>query len=143
MKRRVLNETGKVVCARLEIGDDVIPSIKRLAVEQGIKGGTVEMIGALGEVRLGFWDTANRRYEQSHIVENFELLSATGNIAWFGDEPFVHLHVTLGRKDFSVIGGHLMDGSFVSVLCEVFVRPFEERLERVDDPSIGLKRLDI
>jgi predicted DNA-binding protein with PD1-like motif len=114
MKRRVLNETGKVVCARLEIGDDVIPSIKRLAVEQGIKGGTVEMIGALGEVRLGF-----------------------------GDEPFVHLHVTLGRKDFSVIGGHLMDGSFVSVLCEVFVRPFEERLERVDDPSIGLKRLDI
>ncbi|MFX1430919.1 MAG: PCC domain-containing protein, partial [Promethearchaeota archaeon] len=52
-------------------------------------------------------------------------------------------HVTLGRRDYSVIGGHLSQPSIISVTCEVKIIEMDQKLKRVDDPQFNLSLLDI
>ena len=38
-----------------------------------------------------------------------EVVSLIGNVTLKDDLPVLHVHVTLGRRDLSIIGGHLND----------------------------------
>ena len=64
-------------------------------------------MGQLKNVELAYFDLNENKYLKKEFNEVFELLNASGNISFFGKEPVFHVHVTLAKKDFSVIGGHL------------------------------------
>ena len=74
--------------------------------------------------------------------DDLEILSLSGNIATMNREPLSHVHVTLGRRDFSVIGGHMDEGSSANMV-EIGVWKLPGRLVKAKDDQIGLNVLQL
>ena len=53
-----------------------------------------------------------------------------------------HAHATLGRRDFSVIGGHLEEGSLANMV-EVNLARLPGKLEKAKDSNLGLNLLQL
>ena len=71
-----------------------------------------------------------------------EILNLSGNVSTKDAGYIPHVHVALGRKDFSVLGGHLDDGSQANMV-EVFVRGLPGELVKAHDQKIGLNVLQL
>jgi len=63
-----------------------------------------------------------------------EVTSMLGNITMMEKKPFLHLHANLGRKDMSVVGGHLVAGE-VHPFFEVVITPTSNVASRRYDDS--------
>ena len=81
-------------------------------------------------------------YQKKNIQEDLEILNVAGNIAMVDGEPFAHLHIILGDKNYNTIGGHLFSAR-ISVTCEVFIRALDTVLKREFDEETQLKLLKI
>ncbi len=84
---------------------------------------------------------ASREYEDIELNEQLEVLSLIGNVALYEGDPLVHAHITLGRRDGTVLGGHLRQG-VVRPTLELSLRVSAEPLHRALDPKYGLPSLD-
>lgn len=89
-------------------GDEVIDTLRRFAIDRGIRGAHFAALGAFESATIAFWNRDTQKYENHEVGEQCEVLSLLGDIAIDGDETRIHSHVTLGRSDFSAIGGHLV-----------------------------------
>ena len=92
---------------RIQRGDELVEEVLRFCEKEGIRAAWVEGLGAGDKVEISYYDFEKREYVPAVFEEEFELLNLTGNIALIDDKPFLHAHVTLGRKDMSTLGGHL------------------------------------
>jgi len=127
---------------RLEKGDDILPSLRRFAVENRIGAGVFEGIGSLNTVKLGHYDFHTKNYKFEVFSEDLEILSLSGNIATMNKAPLPHAHVTLGKNDFSVIGGHLDEGSFANMV-EIGFSSISGKLVKSRDDEVGLNLLQL
>jgi predicted DNA-binding protein with PD1-like motif len=127
---------------RLESGDDILKSLKEFAVKKRVGGSLIEGIGSLNKVRLGHYDFKTKLYKYETFEDDLEILNLSGNISNMNRQPLPHVHVTLGRRDFSVIGGHLDEGS-VANMVEVGVWKFPGKLVKARDDVIGLNVLQL
>ncbi|HZY47972.1 MAG TPA: PPC domain-containing DNA-binding protein [Candidatus Bathyarchaeia archaeon] len=127
---------------RLESGDDILKSLKEFAVKKRVGGSLIEGIGSLNKVRLGHYDFKTKLYKYETFEDDLEILNLSGNISNMNRQPLPHVHVTLGRRDFSVIGGHLDEGS-VANMVEVGVWKFPGKLVKARDDAIGLNVLQL
>ena len=118
----------KVHVVRFPEGKDLMKEIKRYCEEKKIKSGMINVIGALKNATLGYFDTRVRKYIKKEIDEQCELISAMGNISTLKDETFIHVHALLGSKNFDTIGGHLIRGEIF--VAEVTIIEFEGGIER-------------
>ena len=89
-----------------------------------------------------FYDPVSRVYRETRMTEDLEVATMTGNIAWVGDEPIVHLHGVVSRADCTTAAGHIMRG-IVSATLEVMLRVYSERIVRKHDAGVGLNLLDL
>ena len=129
---------------RLEPGDDVFASILKALAEHNVRQGfLVSGIGHFAPVRLGYFIGAGQ-YAEQDFPDGGEVLNLSGNIALKDGKPFLHLHCTLARDDYSVFGGHLVSAT-VDVTLEVLVIviPDEVRMTRKLEESTGLHGLYI
>ena len=127
---------------RLEDGDDILLSLRKFVESKRVRAGQLEGIGSLKKVRLGYYDFETRKYSWQNFEEDMEILNLTGNVS-IKDATFTpHVHVALGRKDFSVLGGHLDDGSEANMV-EVFVRRLPGELVKAHDEKIRLNVLQL
>ena len=118
-------------------------SLREFAQAKKIRSATVDGIGSLKKARLGYFDfEKTRRYTWMELEEDMEVLTLMGNISMKEEAYLPHIHVTLGRKDFTVIGGHLDDGSLANML-EIVVRKMPRKLEKVTDEKTGLNLLKL
>ena len=134
---------GRVIVGRIMPGEDVIDSIKDLVKEYNIKAGLVNVIGALNKITIGYFDIGTKTYNFKTFEEDVELIACMGNISHKDGEPIIHLHITLGREDYSLFGGHLSQPSTVSVTGEVYIYEIEKKLERANDAQFDLSLLDL
>jgi predicted DNA-binding protein with PD1-like motif len=67
----------------------------------------------------------------------FEIASMTGNVSMADDKPVAHIHIVLGKSDFSIFGGHLVSG-IVGPTCEIILLPLETQIKREKDEKTGL-----
>ena len=139
----ILTDNGRVIVGKVLPNEDLIDAIRELAIKNEIISGFVNIIGALKKVTLGFFDINKKEYLLKTFEEPLELISCMGNIAYSGDEPIIHLHVTLGREDLSVIGGHLSQPSIISITGEVVIHEIKKKMTRAEDPQSRLKLLDL
>ena len=52
--------------------------------------------------------------------------------------PYLHIHITASRRDYSCVGGHLLRAR-INGACELVVQDFwEATLDRYFDPQTGL-----
>ncbi len=127
---------------KLHRGDDPIKCLQEFA-EIEKTAGLVCGIGALAWAEIGYFDIENKEYLRKRHEGNFELLSFNGNIAYRNVEPVIHIHVVLGRQDFSTVGGHLFAGE-ISITGEIAILPWDtDEIERVPDDFTGLALWDI
>lgn len=75
-----------------------------------VGGGSISGIGAMKRTRIAFFDVVAKEYLDKEFDEQMEVLALVGNVALHDDKPIVHAHITLGRADYSVLGGHLRYG---------------------------------
>ncbi len=127
---------------RLEKGDDILPSLRRFAAENRIGAGVFEGIGSLNTVKLGHYDFHTKDYKFEVFSEDLEILSLSGNIATMDEAPLPHAHVTLGKRDFSVIGGHLDKGSLANMV-EIGLSSLPGKLVKSRDDAVGLNLLQL
>ena len=133
--------TGNIL-ARLEVGDEVISSVRELARMESIPSAFISGLGAVNDVTLAFYDTMTRSYVETRLRQELEVASMTGNIAWLAQEPIVHLHGVVSRRDGTTAAGHIMRG-IVSVTLEVMVLVQAVRIHRNNVPAVGLNLLDL
>jgi len=135
----LVTETDDRLLIRLFKDEEILESVHELARQRDIPHASVQGIGAVTDVELGFYHLQQKEYERKAFGEEpFELISLLGNLGWADEQPFLHAHVALGRGDYSMVGGHLFRG-VVLATCELVLSPGAARLERRFDPEIGLK----
>ena len=127
---------------RLEKGDDILASISRFAKTNRMGAALLEGIGSLNTVKLGHYDFVTKEYKYEVFREDLEILSLSGNISTMDRKPLPHAHVTLGRRDFSVIGGHLDEGSLANMV-EIGISSLPSKLLKARDDEVGLNLLQL
>ncbi|HOE16024.1 MAG TPA: DUF296 domain-containing protein [Syntrophorhabdaceae bacterium] len=129
----------KIFFARLPHDGDLLLSIKSVFKENGIQMGFFTAIGAVKRACVAFYDQGTKTYTDFVIDEPAEILSCVGNISEVDGDVFVHAHITLGLKDGTAKGGHLLEGTTIFA-SELFGIALEgQRLERRFDEVTGLK----
>ncbi|MFX1479683.1 MAG: PPC domain-containing DNA-binding protein [Promethearchaeota archaeon] len=128
---------------KVEPDEDIIESIIQMIKKHDIKSGLVNCIGALKQFTIGYFDINTKEYLSKTFNEYIELISCIGNISFMDDKPVVHLHISIGRRDYTMIGGHLIQPSIVSITGEVYILEIDRTLERSRDPLFDLSLLKI
>jgi len=121
----------------LETGDEFSECLNRFAVMKGLTAANFIGIGAFRDVVLGYFDWERKDYKHIPMDEQLEVLTLTGDVSLDGEEPKVHAHVILGRRDASTCGGHLLQ-AHVRPTLELVLRESPENLRRAYDPKSGL-----
>jgi predicted DNA-binding protein with PD1-like motif len=121
----------------LKAGSKVPDDIVRIAAREEIATARVEAIGGVDKLRLAYFNRGSRKYEEHEFAEFFEVTSLLGNITVKGGRPFLHVHGNFGRKDLSVVGGHVMAASVFPIL-EVVITPTKNKALRKFDEDLGL-----
>ena len=94
---------GRELVLRLRDGDDLVASLRGLAVDSAV---IAAGIGMVRNLRLGYWN--GHAYCETGVAEPCELISMQGTIAASSNGPFVHCHVSVAGRDGTARGGHLL-----------------------------------
>jgi predicted DNA-binding protein with PD1-like motif len=127
---------------RLESGEPVIETLTAFLRTEGVEFANVSAAGAVESVRLGYWNPSTRAYEYREVEEQMEVVSFQGNASLKDGEPFLHIHGVFGRRDFSVVGGHVKEAR-VHPTLEAWLRTESLPVRRTRDPATGLDLLDL
>lgn len=144
MQTRLLNETDglRTFAVVFSTGEEPVARLKEFAREHGIVAGQLVAIGAFEKVTLGYFEWQKKDYERITFDEQVEVLTFIGNIALKGEEPALHAHVALGRRDGTACGGHLLEAT-VRPTLEVIVTDSAKHLRRRMDEATGLPLIDL
>lgn len=119
--------------------EPLIDSIQQCIHDAKLKSAVISSgIGTLDNVTISYYDKDDKKKFLDRFFKGpFELVTLTGNITWNHNRPNpqVHLHATLGQRNYSVIGGHLKD-AMVTVNAEILVSPFSTRFVRYPDQEL-------
>jgi predicted DNA-binding protein with PD1-like motif len=122
-------------------GDEAVGVLGEFARERGFPAGSFTALGAFAAARVAWFNLDTREYEEIAVPEQVEVLSLVGDLALRDGRPFVHAHAVLGRRDGTVLGGHLLAGT-VRPTLELFLHVYPEPLRRVPDAESGLALID-
>jgi len=136
-------KASRVIVGKVEPDEDLIDAITKLVKTYNIKAGLLNCIGAFKKFTIGYFDLDKKEYKLETFYENVELVSCLGNIAYKNGKPIIHAHVSVGRPDFSIIGGHLSQPSIISVTGEIYILEIDQKLNRSLDPQFNLFLLNI
>jgi predicted DNA-binding protein with PD1-like motif len=125
---------GREFIIRMTTGADVWLAIQQFAKDQGIRFARIHTVfmGGLQPARFLVWtpdtrDRNNWHNESDVTIQNLSMLLAMSGIIHPRvkkgvEEPFPAIHfVTGGAWDVPAVGGHLLDGSIVKGVVEVFI----------------------
>jgi predicted DNA-binding protein with PD1-like motif len=143
MKSKILNKgPERTIALVFEKGDDVVPILEQFAKEHTLSASRFSAIGALRTAVLGYFDWERKDYDRITVNEQVEVLSLNGDIALDGDQPKVHAHAVLGRRDGSTIGGHVLQAT-VQPTLEVVLVESPGYLRKTCNRETGLALIDI
>ena len=132
--------TPSVVRSVLSL-DNHVHIVEALTVfcrEKKILSGEITGLGAINCATFRFLNPATKQYVDKTFEEQMEITNLTGNISQKDGKPYLHVHITASRSDYSCIGGHLLEAR-VNGACELFVTAFANtRIGRRPDDETGL-----
>lgn len=132
-------KSQEIFVVRLPFTCDLLSELTRFCRERGIRLGHLSGLGAVRRAVIAYYDQSKRQYENRVLNEPMEIISLLGNISMKEEQPFVHAHIALARRDGSVIGGHLCEGTEVFA-GECVIEAFAgDDLVRAPDPDTGLQ----
>lgn len=121
----------------LRKGELVIEALTRHAKDKGITNASFTGVGAVDQLRCGYYDLQNRSYVMQTYEQLCEVVSLTGNVFLKDGQPFVHAHGVFTNDQNNAFGGHIEEMS-VGVTLEVILHKYETTVERTFDDETGL-----
>ena len=131
------NSVGTTHLIRFDPGEELVAELTRWSKEHSLSGGTVEGLGGVCEVELGYFDQDRKEYHRWMNPGNWELVHLWGNLTFRNGERFWHLHATISGKNGQCRGGHLFSAQ-IAVTAELVVRPWKKAIVRSRDEITGL-----
>jgi len=140
MRATLLHEHAgqKTFAIIFDTGDDPVAGLHHFARKHNLGGSHFTAIGAFQDAFIGYFDWAKKDYLRIRVGEQVEVLSLVGDIAeGENGEPKLHAHVVLGKRDGTVVGGHLLEAR-VRPTLEVVLVESPKHLRRKHDSETGL-----
>ncbi|GAA0815289.1 PPC domain-containing DNA-binding protein [Clostridium tertium] len=132
---------GDKIVLRLEKGEEVIESIKKVCEEQKIIAGSISGLGATNHVVVGLFKPNEKKYYSTIHEDDFEITNITGNISEMNDEVYLHIHGTFANLEGRCIGGHL-NKAIISATAEIIIYRINGSIGRKFDENIGLNLIE-
>ena len=138
-------KVGRVVLARFDHGEQVVPALAGLCEKEGISSGWFFLFGAIRNGRL----VAGPREASlppdpvwQEFTEPFEIVGM-GSIAAGGGSPSIHLHSSLGRGKEVLTGCIRKEGEVFIVVEAMVLKILGLRATRSPDEQSGLELLTL
>ena len=128
---------GNTWMVRIDRGEEILESLKKLCGDEQIRLGRVEAIGAADYAAIGVYDLAKQAYYPEEIDEFTEITGLNGSITEMDGKPYIHLHATLADQDHVIHGGHVLEMR-VGATCEMFVTVLDGEVGRQKDEELGI-----
>ena len=117
-----IGETGRVVVAKFEDGDNVLQGLSDVAKKEDIRAGVFYLVGGMKSGRFVVGPEKEtmppvpvwRELNESHEIVGL------GTIFWQGEEPKLHFHGAYGKHD-SVKMGCLREKSETFLVLEAII----------------------
>ncbi|MGI6232359.1 MAG: PPC domain-containing DNA-binding protein [Prevotella sp.] len=122
--------------------EEIVNALSTFCKDRNIQSGIINGIGAIGSLTLRFFNPKTKAYVDKTFEEQMEISNLIGNISSLNDEVYLHLHITVGRSDYSALAGHLLAAT-LNGAGEFIVEDFGEKVNRVFDPDLGLNVYDL
>ena len=144
MKSKLLSDkqSEKSFVLVFETGDEILSELLHFAKEQKISAAHFTAVGACESVTLGFFDLEKKDYEKIFVGEQVEVMSLVGNIALYQNEPKIHSHIVVGKRDGTAQGGHLIFGQ-VRPTLEMFVSELPQTITRRLNQTTNLPLINL
>ncbi|WP_419870852.1 PPC domain-containing DNA-binding protein [Chryseobacterium sp. CT-SW4] len=120
----------------------IVEALTDFVNNQSIQAGQITGIGAVNEATLRFFDPSTKQYVDKTFKEQMEVSNISGNISKIDGKPMLHLHITLGRRDYTALAGHLLDAT-ISGAGEFFFYPLDADIIKTRDEEFGLNFYDL
>ena len=130
-------KTKNYIALSLQSDEYINESIKKVFIEEGLKSGWIEGLGAVYDIELGYYDLNKKDYIKKRFEGEYEITSLVGNVAFLDNECFVHTHTTICDSNFQAFGGHLFDAK-ISATGEFKITLFDTKIKRAFSDEIGL-----
>ena len=129
---------GNDYVLRIDKGEEILQAVSQVCEKENIRLGTVNGIGAVGEVTLGVFNREKFQYESKEYKGDFEIASCMGNISTMNGNTYLHIHMAVGNPEKGEVhAGHLNRG-IVSLTGEFFLHQIEGEIDREYSEEVGL-----
>lgn len=116
---------------------EILEALGAFCAEKNILAGEVRGLGAVSGATFRFLDPATKKYVDQAFDEQMEITALVGNISEKDGKPYLHVHLTCGRRDYSCVGGHLLCAR-INGACELVVDKWDAPVGRRVDDETGL-----
>ena len=128
---------GDTVLLRIDRGEEIIETVKRVAEKERIRLASVEALGAVDDFTVGVYDVAAKRYDSKTFTGAFEIVSLVGTITEKDGAFYQHLHMSAGNRDCEVFGGHLLMRVYVETTGDHDFNKLSQRIAEAFKSRIG------
>ena len=122
--------------------EEIVKALTTFCEELKILSGSIAGIGAVDELTLRFFNPGTKKYEDKSFREQMEITNLTGNISTMNGKAYLHIHATVGRADYSALGGHLL-AAVLNGAGEFVVEDYGTFITRTYNPALGLNCYDL
>ena len=127
---------------RIDKGEKIVESIKKICIENNITLGIITGIGAVSKAKIGLFKPEEKKYYSTELSGDYEITSLNGNVTTMNGKIYLHLHINLADEKHKTFGGHLNE-AVVSATCEVIIEKIEGKMERELDKETGLNLFSV
>lgn len=131
-------EQGRTFIGRLPNGADIVAAVTKIANEEGIKGGTVEVHGTVSRAVVTIFNATTRMAETVEREGGMEIAAMSGTISQFKGRSMGRLNGIFAAPDGSLVGGSVGVGTIAYAAEVVITELLGGTLTRDFDMETGL-----
>jgi predicted DNA-binding protein with PD1-like motif len=124
----------------INIGEEIVETLKKFCKDNNIKLGTISGIGAVKGATIGFYNLETKKYYPKELDGDYEITSLLGNISTMDGEVYLHLHITLADSTYNAFGGHL-NSAVIGGVGEFIIEEIDGEVKRGFNEEVGLNLL--
>ena len=98
---------GNTIIARIDKNEEIIERLLAICKKEKVTLANVNALGAVGEFKVGLFNTKEKKYYSTKYEGDFEIVSLTGSITTKQGELYNHIHMSAADQENKVYGGHL------------------------------------
>jgi len=137
---KIILKDNRRYTIRLDKDEELFAGLIQFAKENNVSAASFTAIGTCSGLEVGFYNPFLKEYRRKRLIDDFEILSLSGNVAMLNGEPAIHAHGVFGDNEFNTKGGHVFNMKVLAT-CEVSLIVMDGVLSRGLDENFKLNLL--